>query len=306
VTSEPEAKTHTRTPTVGVLAHEAKSLGDGLAALRRGLADAGHADPPWRQVDASKKAPKQVRRLLEEGIGRLLVWGGDGTVRRCVDEIVAQDATVDLAILPAGTANLLAHALDIPIDLDGALDVALGNATRAIDVGVMNGEAFVVMAGTGFDALMIRDAEDGMKDRFGKLSYLRSGARHLGTDGARAKVDVDGERWFAGPAACVLVGNVGSIVGGVRAFPNAQPDDGRLDVGVVTAQTRRDWLRVGVRAITGHIDASPFVEITQGTHVRTKLDRKLPWQLDGGNRPPAKKFDVSVLPRRLSICVGGS
>ena len=74
-------------------------------------------DPPWCEVDKSKKAPKQVRQLLDEGVERLLVWGGDGTVRRCIDTIVAEEAKVELAILPAGTANLLATALDIPIDL---------------------------------------------------------------------------------------------------------------------------------------------------------------------------------------------
>ena len=78
------------------------------------LADAGFADPPWRQVSKSKKAPKQVRRLLDEGVERLLVWGGDGTVRRCIDTLVAEDAKVELAILPAGTANLLAQALEYP------------------------------------------------------------------------------------------------------------------------------------------------------------------------------------------------
>ena len=58
-----------------------------------------------------------MRRLLDDGVDRLLVWGGDGTVRRCIDTIVAEGANVELAILPAGTANLLARALGIPIEV---------------------------------------------------------------------------------------------------------------------------------------------------------------------------------------------
>ena len=290
---------------IGVLAHERKSLGDGLGELREALAAAGFADPPWRQVSASKKAPEQVRGLLEEGVDRLLVWGGDGTVRRCVDTVVAEDAHVELGVLPAGTANLLAHALDIPIDLKKAVDVALHGMPRPIDVGMINGEAFLVMAGTGFDALMIRDAEDG-KERLGKLSYIRSGVRHLDSAGTRVTVKVDGERWFKGRAACVLIGNTGRILGGLRAFPDARFDDGRLDVGVVMAQSRTDWMRVGVRAVTGRIDASPLVDITQGSRVKVKLDHAMPWQLDGGDRPEAEKLDVSVLPARLAICVPSS
>ena len=116
---------------IGVVLHQQKTLGAGPEALRMGLADAGYADPPWSEVPKSRKAPKEVRRLLDAGIDRLLVWGGDGMVRRCIDTLVKEDADVELAILPAGTANLLAKALSIPIDLDAALDVALHGAPPA-------------------------------------------------------------------------------------------------------------------------------------------------------------------------------
>src|SRR5690606_1792296 len=134
------------------------------------LADAGQADPPWYQVAKSKQAPKKVVKLVEdEGIDRLLVWGGDGTVRRAADTLLRKGYDhVGLAMLPAGTGNLLAKNLDIPIDLRGAVDVALHGVAERIDAGVVNDDQhFLVMAGTGFDALMIKDAEDsGAKDRF--------------------------------------------------------------------------------------------------------------------------------------------
>lgn len=291
--------------TIGVIAHEGKTLGDGLGELRASLADAGFAGAPWRQVQKSKEAPKQVRRLLREGVDRILVWGGDGTVRRCIDTIVDEDSNVELAILPAGTANLLAHGLEIPIDLQGSLDVALHGLLRRIDLGVINGERFAVMAGSGFDALMIRDADES-KERLGRLAYIRAGITHLDTPGTEMKIRVDGRNWFEGRAACVLVGNMGRITGGIAAFPDARPDDGRLDIGVITAEHRRDWLRIGMRAVTGHIDASPLVDITQGTKFQIELDHKMPWELDGGDRPKAKRFDVRVMPGRLPVCVPAS
>jgi diacylglycerol kinase (ATP) len=287
---------------LGVLVHGGKSLGGGPEELRDALAAAGLRDLPWSVVAKSKKAPKQVRRLVDDGIERLLVWGGDGTVRRCIDTLVAEDAKVELAILPAGTANLLANALQVPIDLHGALEVALHGMPRPIDVGIVNGRAFAVMAGTGFDALMIRDADDA-KDRLGKLAYVRAGVKNLSHAGTDVEISVDGRDWFAGRAACVLVGNVGRILGGVEVFPEARCDDGVLDIGVLTADRRRDWLRVGARALVGRIESSPFVEITQATTAQIRLDRKRPWQLDGGDRSPAKRFDVSVLPGRQAICV---
>jgi diacylglycerol kinase family enzyme len=158
------------------------------------------------------------------------------------------------------------------------------------------------MAGTGFDALMIRDADAG-KDRWGRLAYVKAGARHLATDGTEVRIDVDDLRWFEGRVACVLVGNLGRVLGGVRVFPDAADDDGRLDIGVVTASSRRDWLRVGARALTGRIDASPMVKITQGKTFTVRLGEPMPWELDGGDRSKAKKLEVKVLPQRLPVCV---
>jgi diacylglycerol kinase (ATP) len=288
---------------LAVLVHEGKTLGKaGSDELRTALSDAGIGDVPWLTVPKSKKAPKRVRQLLDDGVERLLVWGGDGTVRRCIDTFVAENAKVELGILPAGTANLLAKALEIPIDLRGALDVALHGLPKTIDVGVVNDQAFAIMAGTGFDAMMIRDA-DSAKDRLGRLSYVRAGARNLRTSTAGVKVQVDGRDWFEGQAACVLTGNMGRILGGIEVFPHARYDDGLLDIGVLTVKRRTDWLRVGARALARRIDSSPLVRMTQGSRATIRLDRKLPWELDGGDHSPAKKFDVSILPGRQSICV---
>jgi diacylglycerol kinase family enzyme len=104
----------------------------------------------------------------------------------------------------------------------------------------------------------------------------------------------------------VLVGNVGRILGGIDVFPNARMDDGLLDIGVVTAQRRSDWLRVGLRAVVGRIDSSPLVQVTQGTSAKIRLDRTMPWELDGGDQPRAKKFVASLLPGRLAVCVPAS
>jgi YegS/Rv2252/BmrU family lipid kinase len=289
---------------IGVLVHEEKSLGGGLEALRAALADAGHADPPWRGVTRSKDAPRQVRKLVEHGVDRLLVWGGDGMVRRTIDTLVRDGVhDVSIGIIPAGTANLLAHGLGIPIDLEAAVVTALQGRPEPIDVGRMNGEHFAVMAGTGFDALMIRDADNGLKDRIGRTAYLWTGAKNLKLSAARMKVEVDGEPWFEGRASCLLVANIGTILGGVRAFPQASCTDGRLDVGVVRAESRTEWLRVLALAAASRADHSSLVETTTATRVRVRLDRTLPWELDGGSRDRVDHFKARVLPRRIAICV---
>ena len=165
----------------------ARDSAAGLRCSRAALIEAGVADPVWCEITKSKKATKQVRRLLAEGVERLVVWGGDGTVRRCIDTIVGDDAKVEVAIVPAGTANLLATALNIPGNVAGAVDIAVNGMVRPIDVGVVNGKTFAVMAGTGFDTLMIRDTDTKAKRRLGKLSYVRAGVKNLGASGAKAR-----------------------------------------------------------------------------------------------------------------------
>jgi len=96
-------------PAVAVVAHAGKSLGGGLGELRGVLAREGVTDPLWYEVTKSRKAPKRARRALAQGAEVIFVWGGDGTVQRCIDAVAGTDAV--LAILPAGTANLLAANL---------------------------------------------------------------------------------------------------------------------------------------------------------------------------------------------------
>src|SRR2546421_7258485 len=155
---------------VAVIAHAGKTLGGGLRELRPVLARAGVDDPAWFEVPKSKFAPSCVRDALGQGADLLFVWGGDGMVQRCIDAV--GDAPVAVAILPAGAGNLLARNLGVPIDLERAVDVGLHGQRRAIDVGRINGERYAVMAGAGFDALMIRDTSGSRKRRFGRAAYV--------------------------------------------------------------------------------------------------------------------------------------
>jgi diacylglycerol kinase family enzyme len=101
----------------------------------------------------------------------------------------------------------------------------------------------------------------------------------------------------------VLAANVGKILGGVEAFPQAQPDDGRLELGVVTARDPIQWARTLGRLALGHPDQSPFAEVTQGRHFRIRFDQKVAFELDGGARPASKKLSIRVHPHSVTVCV---
>jgi diacylglycerol kinase (ATP) len=79
-------------PMIAVVAHTAKSFGGGLRELREVLAREGFADPLWYEVTKSRKAPKYARRALARGAEVIFVWGGDGTVQRCIDAVAGTEA----------------------------------------------------------------------------------------------------------------------------------------------------------------------------------------------------------------------
>jgi YegS/Rv2252/BmrU family lipid kinase len=289
---------------VAVVAHAGKTTGGGLLELRRRLEEAGVADPLWYEVPKSRKAGKQVERALHEGAELVLAWGGDGTVQRCID-VLAGTGT-PLAIVPAGTANLLAANLGIPKDIGAAVRIGLHGTQRTIDVGRLNGERFAVMAGAGLDAAMIRDADAGLKDRVGRIAYVWTGARNVRAKPFRAKIRVDGTSWFDDSASCILVGNVGNLFGGIEAFDDARPDDGMLELGVVTADGLVQWARTMARTAMGTTARSPFVEVTRAREIDVRLSRKVLYELDGGDREKIKSLQVEVEPGAIDICVPGA
>lgn len=298
---QPSRRSGTAPLKVAVVAHSGKTLGGGLSELHGALVAAGVSDPLWFEVPKSRKAPKRVRQAIKQGATLIFVWGGDGMVQRCIDAAAGSKAAI--AIVPAGTANLLASNLGIPKDIAKCVEVGLHGTRQPIDVGKVNGERFAVMAGVGFDAMMIRDADDGLKARIGRLAYVWTGAKQLDAPRFGVRIQVDGEPWFTGRAACVLFGNVGSAFGGLTFFENARLDDGRIDFGVVTAKGALEWARTLARTVAGDPEASKFVKLGTGRKIKVRLERPLPYEVDGSARPATDRLDIKVQSGAVTVCV---
>src|SRR5262245_20921992 len=190
---------------VAVIAHSKKSIGGGLPELRRCL-EQREIDPAWYEVSSSAKAGKRAHSAVKDGVDLVLVWGGDGSVQRCIDALAGTGVT--LAIVPAGTANLFATNMGIPSDIEAALDIAFQGRRATLDAGVVNGEHFAVMAGTGFDARMIAMVDGKAKRRFGRAAYIWTGLKAAQAKPVSVRVDVEEDAWFSGDATCILVANV--------------------------------------------------------------------------------------------------
>ena len=200
----------------------------------------------------------------------MLVCGGDGTVAACAGALAGTG--VAMAVVPVGTGNLLARNLGIPLELPEALKVAFGAAERVIDVLEAAEQRFVVMAGLGFDAALIRDTDDDLKERLGWLAYVGGLARALrrSPHAGSPSPSTTGRRCTE--AIGVLVGNVGQLEAGITLMPDASPDDGQLDVLVLAPRTAKDWPALAWRILRRRPDAGPQAEIRRGKRVRISSD----------------------------------
>jgi YegS/Rv2252/BmrU family lipid kinase len=228
-----------------------------VAALRDAVTASAHAagwpEPAWYETTTDDPGAAIARQAADDGATLVIASGGDGTIRSVVAGL--RDTQVPLGIVPAGTGNLLARNLGIPLnDVEGAVAIAFTGADRTIDVGIAeltrtNGtsdtEVFLVMAGLGIDADMFANTSDTLKAKVGWLAYLDGGLRSL-VSAKRIRIDyqVDGKHRHTAHVSTILAGNCGALPGNIELMPDASLDDGELDIAILQPRTVFGWLMI--------------------------------------------------------------
>lgn len=291
-----------RVRRVAVVVHPGKHADlDGFrATVVKALADLGLAPPLWLETSPDDTGEGLARTAVRSGADLVLASGGDGTVTACASGLIGSG--IPLGVLPCGTGNLLARNLGLPLDLEEALAVALTGGVRLLDVGVANGRAFLVMAGLGFDAEMLADASEELKGRAGWAAYALSALGHLWDRPIRVVLRADGgppvRHWASG----VIVGNVGALQGHVRLLPDAAPDDGVLDVAVLTAWGIMGWLGLVADVLLLRRRSARLTRLTcRELDIATRRPRH--WEADGDVIGVARRLAVTLHPGSLLVCV---
>lgn len=268
--------------------------------VHRGLARAGWPAPVWYETTSRDPGRGQAKQAIADGAELVFACGGDGTVTAVVTALAGTD--VALAVLPAGTGNLLAANLGLGSDPATGLEVALEGGRRRIDVGVIDDRCFVVMAGMGFDARMLADTSEKAKKRIGWLAYVGSGAKHLLDRPMRARIRLDGGPPMPRRPKAVIVGNVGRLQGGVRLLNKAEPDDGKLNVAILSPGNLAHWAAL-IGAVVSRRKRVPLMETYTASRVEIYSNRAQARQLDGDNIAPGKVMKIHVRPKALLLCV---
>ena len=272
----------------------------------------GWGPPIWAETTVAEPGTTQARQAVADGAVLVCPLGGDGTVRAVAKGIV--DTATPLGLLPAGTGNLLARNLDLPLDsIDKALVVALTGHNKQVDVGrivIDRGEGaepqedtFLVMAGLGFDAAVMAGAPEHLKRQVGNAAYILAGLRNMKGPQFKARLSVDGGVEFTRRTRTVLLGNCGKIFGGLVLMPEAKIDDGLIDSVVMSPKGVVGWTAVLARVVSRQRKGHPIVDHHTGREIRVRCDRPEELQLDGDTLGPVRSITGSVRPGALVVRV---
>ncbi|MGH7563207.1 MAG: diacylglycerol/lipid kinase family protein [Gemmatimonadota bacterium] len=272
-----------------------RAAGRAMAALeRRGHAVLAH---PTSQDEPTI----EVARRAAETAERVIAIGGDGTVTDVAAGILAAGSRVPLAVVPVGTANILALNLGIPDALAAAIDLAVGGRVAPIDVGRVNGEIFLLTVSTGLHAEMVARADRESKRRWGVAAYGVAGWKaNQAVEPTRHRVTCDGvEEEFHVTMTQVM--NCGAVFR--RAWelaPGVSPIDGRLDVLAYRAASIPEYMLAAAQVLRGAPTSTDLVEHRRAVHVRIATDLPVRVQRDGepAGRTPV---EIDLLPLALPV-----
>jgi diacylglycerol kinase (ATP) len=244
-----------------------------------------------------------VRDALKQDCTMVIAAGGDGTISDVAEALVHVD--IPLGIIPVGTANVLARELDLPLDLEGACALLAGaHTTTNLDAMQVGDKFFILQIGIGIGSLMVRDTDRAAKRRFGRAAYLWTGfTRLIGYQPQRFSIVVDGRR-IRPRASEVMIAN-GGVLGTppFRWGPDIRPDDGQIDVCIVSARTAIDYLMLGWHMLRGQQKRDRNIRYLRAEHsIAISADHPLPIQADGeiiGETP----VQIQVVPDAVRVIV---
>ncbi|MEV4266293.1 diacylglycerol kinase family protein [Kribbella sp. NPDC049584] len=295
-------------PRAAVIVNPIK-VGDGVAFRRkvtRALEVRGYDEPLWLETREDDAGNAMAKQAIEYESDLVLVAGGDGTVRVVCSALA--HTGIPVGVIPAGTGNLLARNLHIPLDLDDALERTLEGRDRRIDLVRVHGDQldtdhFAVMAGLGLDAAIISDAPPHLKKQIGWTAYLVSAAKNINHPSVRVTLALDDEEPLERRVRTVVVGNVGMLQANIPLLPDARPDDGLLDVVVIAPRRVTQWPIVLWRLMTRTNRTDMYLERFTGRKVEIHAAVDVQRQLDGDPIGPGRYLVCEIEPGALTARV---
>lgn len=280
------------------------------AALRLELEKLPPSDETVYIEHMIPETPELLRETLREKLRRepidaVGIVGGDGTIMEALPAMV-EFPHVPMALIPYGTGNLLAVNLGIPRDFSGALNAMFTGRPRRIDVGKIDNHYFALLSGVGTVAEIMENTSSERKKKLGIWAYFVDGVRTImRTRGSRLKVTTGEGRIFKTHGVSIVISNAASFMGPCPPLtPEAEPDDGLLDVCIIKARSKRDYIPA-VLQLMQHPEKNTNdrnINYFQTRKVRIEANPVLKVQADG-NIIGTTPVDVEIVRNRLQVII---
>lgn len=227
-----------------------------------------------------------AREAQSKGYTKVCVVGGDGTLAEAATGLLGCE--IPLAIIPRGTGDQVALNLKIPRAFEAAVETAVNGNATAIDLGNVDGRAFALVAGAGFDAEVMKTATRDMKERWGFAAYIYSGLKHaLAMQPARFCIKADDQELEIS-AVSVMIANVGALFSKyvpvrfpLTPTPLSSWHDGLFDIVVIAPRKLPDWATVLWNAGLNRFGGTDRLIHLQARRVTIEADQPVPTQIDG-------------------------
>ena len=269
---------------------------DAFEPAREKLRAAGIELIQARAVDEAEALPGEVRAAVDRA-PMVIIGGGDGTLSETVDYFLGTDTV--FALLPLGTANSFARTLEIPLDLDGAIDVIAKGEARRIDLAAIDGDYFLNNAALGIAPVVAETVPQGLKRNFGRLGYLLwAGWSAASFQAFRLTVD-DGRRVHRLWATEARIAN-GRFHGGVELIESADVESGEIVVQAVEGRslTKLGWSYLAsiLKTPSRHDTVREF----RGKRIKVDTRPKMRISIDG-ELGPETPVEASVAPGAILV-----
>jgi len=296
------------------------------ALVAREEAGGGWAESHWFETSAADDGRAAAQSALAEHPELAVIVGGDGTLRASAE--VLAGTGIPLGLVPAGTGNLFARELRLPVsNIKAAVTTAFTGVDANADLGLavldrpdgtQTRRAFLVMAGIGLDAHMAGHTNQRLKKRIGWLAYSDPIARSiLGNKQFDLHYALDDEPEVALRAHTVIVGNSGSLTAGLLLIPSATIDDGLLDAVVLRPRGGGGWTNIGYRLtfnrmlhrtgfgrfVSRYSPTPRAIRYAQAKTMRVRFDEPQEIQLDGDPNGVVIGATLTVQPHALTVRV---
>ncbi len=232
---------------------------------------------------------------------RIIVAGGDGTLKEVANWIIKSNSTTPLAIIPRGSGNIVAQSLGIPLNTHKALKVAVAGVASPIDAGLVNRrEYFLLAAGMGFDANIIRNTSKKLKRIFGVIAYGEGIAKSFLNIKVNKVFIKSAEIEGVFKAQSIFISNVKNFFNFVVS-PDAKINDGFLNVAVFKPLNAIDAFKTLFNILIGqHSKEHRYINFQTTSVYVLPLSKRVPKQIDG-ELVELPYFDIQVVPHAISI-----